>query len=187
MALIDKLTAIADAIRGKTGKTEEMTIDQMVTEIDGIQVGGGGSSFGENTVSPNILNIFHALENGYCVTGEFTLASYLQNGENLVIDTGLKEVHGLFYADTDYSYSTNDTSGEYSIYGLHMVGATRGEKNVVEICGLSTPNYGVNMNLITRATAYRIDDGKLYVTPQYGGNANYSPFCKGHRYKWLAW
>lgn len=41
MALIDKLTAIADAIRGKTGKTEEMTLDQMVTEIDGIQVGGG--------------------------------------------------------------------------------------------------------------------------------------------------
>ena len=41
MALIDKLTAIADAIRGKTGKTEEMTLDQMVTEIEGIQTGGG--------------------------------------------------------------------------------------------------------------------------------------------------
>ena len=42
MALIDKLTAIADAIRGKTGKTDEMTLDQMVTEIEGIQTGGGG-------------------------------------------------------------------------------------------------------------------------------------------------
>lgn len=42
MALIDKLTAIADAMRGKTGKTDGMTLDQMVTEIAGIQTGGGG-------------------------------------------------------------------------------------------------------------------------------------------------
>lgn len=48
MALINKLTAIADAIRGKTGKTEEMTLDQMVTEIDGIQTGGGGDTTNED-------------------------------------------------------------------------------------------------------------------------------------------
>ncbi len=44
MALTDKLTAIADAIRTKTGKTGELTLDQMVTEITGIQGGGGGYS-----------------------------------------------------------------------------------------------------------------------------------------------
>ncbi len=43
MALTDKLTAIADAIRGKTGKSDSMTLDQMPTEIAGIQAGGGGS------------------------------------------------------------------------------------------------------------------------------------------------
>ena len=42
MALIDKLTAIADAIRGKTGKMEEMTLDQMPLEIASIVSGGGG-------------------------------------------------------------------------------------------------------------------------------------------------
>lgn len=41
MALIDKITAIADAIRGKTGKTDRLTLDQMAAEIAGIQVGGG--------------------------------------------------------------------------------------------------------------------------------------------------
>ena len=41
MALTDKLTAIADAIRGKTGKSDSMTLDQMPTEIAGIQAGGG--------------------------------------------------------------------------------------------------------------------------------------------------
>lgn len=39
MALIDKLTAIADAIRGKTGKADALTLDQMATEISGIETG----------------------------------------------------------------------------------------------------------------------------------------------------
>ena len=40
MALTDKLTAIANAIRSKTGKTETMTLDQMPTEIEAISGGG---------------------------------------------------------------------------------------------------------------------------------------------------
>lgn len=44
MALTDKLKAIADAIRGKTGGTESLTLDQMVTEIAGIQSGGGNAA-----------------------------------------------------------------------------------------------------------------------------------------------
>lgn len=42
MALTDKLKAIANAIRGKTGGTEELTLDQMATAIEGIEVGGTG-------------------------------------------------------------------------------------------------------------------------------------------------
>jgi hypothetical protein len=33
------MTAIADAIRGKTGKTQALTLDEMATEIQGISVG----------------------------------------------------------------------------------------------------------------------------------------------------
>ena len=40
MALIDKLTAIAEAIRGKTGKADPLTLEQMATEIEGIEAGG---------------------------------------------------------------------------------------------------------------------------------------------------
>ena len=39
MALIDKLTAIADAIRSKTGTTNTMTLDEMVTAIANITTG----------------------------------------------------------------------------------------------------------------------------------------------------
>lgn len=40
MALIEKLTAIGDAIRSKTGKTNGLTLDAMPGEIEGIQSGG---------------------------------------------------------------------------------------------------------------------------------------------------
>lgn len=43
MALIDKLNAIGDAIRAKTGKTDKLTLDQMPLEIASITGGGGGS------------------------------------------------------------------------------------------------------------------------------------------------
>lgn len=39
MALTDKLSAIADAIRGKTGKEDKLTLTQMVEEIGSIEAG----------------------------------------------------------------------------------------------------------------------------------------------------
>lgn len=42
MALTDKLTAIGDAIRDKTGSTALLTLDAMPTAISGITTGGGG-------------------------------------------------------------------------------------------------------------------------------------------------
>lgn len=47
MALTDKLSAIADAIREKTGKTATMTLDQMPTEIASIESGGGTTTSGD--------------------------------------------------------------------------------------------------------------------------------------------
>lgn len=43
MALTDKLSAIGNAIREKTGGTDLLTLDQMVTEIANISSSGGGS------------------------------------------------------------------------------------------------------------------------------------------------
>lgn len=43
MALIDKLTAVADAIRAKTGKENKLTLDEMPVEIAGIEIGGGNN------------------------------------------------------------------------------------------------------------------------------------------------
>lgn len=47
MSVHEKMTAIADAIRGKTGKTGQLTLDQMASEIASIKTGVGGSSVEE--------------------------------------------------------------------------------------------------------------------------------------------
>ncbi len=44
MALIDKLNAIGNAIRAKTGGTAKLSLADMVTAINGIQTGGGGGT-----------------------------------------------------------------------------------------------------------------------------------------------
>lgn len=46
MALTSKLTAIADAIRAKTGETGKMTLEQMPAKIGRISGGGGGGGGG---------------------------------------------------------------------------------------------------------------------------------------------
>lgn len=47
MALTDKLTAIADAIRAKAGTTDGLTLDGMVTAIEGISGGGAAGGWPE--------------------------------------------------------------------------------------------------------------------------------------------
>ena len=54
MALTDKLTAIADAIRAKDGTTGTMTLAEMPSKIAAIQTGGGGSP----SASPKDVNFY---------------------------------------------------------------------------------------------------------------------------------
>ena len=46
MALTDKLTAVAAAIREKGGTSELLTLDAMPAAIAALETGGGGSSEG---------------------------------------------------------------------------------------------------------------------------------------------
>ena len=54
MALIEKLEAIGEAIRGKTGGSELLTLDQMAAEIEGLEIGGGGSDIEDAIVQRTI-------------------------------------------------------------------------------------------------------------------------------------
>ena len=51
MALTDKLTAIADAIRAKGGTTDLLTLDGMVDAINAIETGSGATDVTDSIVS----------------------------------------------------------------------------------------------------------------------------------------
>lgn len=52
MALTDKLTAIADAIRAKAGTSDAMTLAGMAEAIAAISAGGGGATIDSGTYTP---------------------------------------------------------------------------------------------------------------------------------------
>ena len=54
----DKLTAIADAIRGKTGSTDTYSVDGMVDAIANISVGGGGDTSMEDGLVDGTLTAY---------------------------------------------------------------------------------------------------------------------------------
>lgn len=99
MALTDKLTAIADAIRGKTGKTDGMTLDQMATEISGISTGGGGGDIDAlidrsiPEVSSNVTTIGKYAFNGCSnlTSADFPEATVI--GESAFADCPLADIH----------------------------------------------------------------------------------------------
>lgn len=58
MALTNKLSAIGDAIREKTGKEDKLSLDQMAMEIAGIETGGG-----EDYLAQRLTNTITHYEN----------------------------------------------------------------------------------------------------------------------------
>lgn len=91
MALTKKLTDIAEAIRNKTGKSDLLTLDAMVVEIDNIQTGGG-----------------ELPEEAYKITGN-CYGRFAYNGWNWYIDAlgrqlrteGITDCGGMFTNSTN--------------------------------------------------------------------------------------
>lgn len=72
MALTEKLSAIADAIRGKTGKSDALTLEQMATEIGGLGGGGLAYDMGEfvldaDTLTPGYVPHYLGAQPDFCV------------------------------------------------------------------------------------------------------------------------
>ena len=83
MALTDKLSAIGNAIRAKTGGTDMLTLDQMPTAIAGIQT-GSSSGWDESTVKSliersSILNLTLPSDLTKIGEGAFYGCKYLKN------------------------------------------------------------------------------------------------------------
>ena len=142
MALTDKLTAIGDAIRYKTGGTSTLTLSEMPNAIKSIE--GGGSSGGETNTSlwtngsweeiQNVLNRYYAEEIS-------DLSQYFNVGDKRQITisaieagTDLTDAHeetvmeaviiGIEHDDLETPVSNNRTKSALTIQLLRIMNVT---------------------------------------------------------------
>ena len=106
MSVNSKMTAIADAIRAKTGGTSTLTLDQMATEIAGISGGYGDVPSYHFVESARVLGRIE----------EFKAAH-----PNSLVFGAVSDVH-VYNGDATYEAKTK-TSARNAAFGLEMVGA----------------------------------------------------------------
>lgn len=131
----------------------------------------------------NIGNMFYALENGTAKTGQFTLEEPLPSGEKLIFDSGLADIKGMCIYDESVSAITNGNTPETVLF---TIGFFDDEVFIYGFTRLSISGGNANNGFLVRCT-YRIESGKLFVNPNFGSNANYTPFTPNHTYRWVAW
>ena len=172
MALTDKLTAIGDAIRYKTGGTSTLTLSEMPNAIKSIE--GGGSSGGETNTSlwtngsweeiQNVLNRYYAEEIS-------DLSPYFNVGDKRQITISAIE------AGKDLTDAHEETVMEAVIIGI-------------EHDDLETPvSNNRTKSALTIQLFYIMNVKGIYDT--FGGStdttrcANYAVYTTTKRRKWL--
>lgn len=98
MALINKLNAIGDAIRAKTGKTDLLTLDQMPTEIAAIETG---------SEEVPVLESLSITENGIYTPGE-GVDGFNHIVVNVISVEGLPETAFILTDDCGYMFACNN-------------------------------------------------------------------------------
>ena len=165
MALTNKLTAIANAIRAKTGGTKAMTLDEMVTAINSISGGGGGLpagiaaiAFGEYAVASDFTTTRQTVTHNLGVVPDFVLFYY--DGGNIATS------YSMLFAlrSTKLAYR----SSAYNAYNAYHANTT----STVSVAGSNSTSAGVSSLTAT--------------TFQIASHSNSYYWRGGYTYKWLA-
>ena len=136
MALTDKLTAIADATRAKIGTTNQMTLDEIATAINGISSGGGNIEV-KSFVPTQAANV---------TTATIDLTNYINN------------IQDEFVMVYTYSHTTNNTK----LYYIVVVKINKANNSVSE---LSTFRMGQNSSSLAspQVSNYQFINNKLTI------------------------
>ena len=110
MALTDKLTAIADAVRGKTGGTESLTLDRMVTAITAIETGGGKSASGTVTPTNDTFPVYVELD-----FVPSAIAIWIDDYANKALDGVAKALCGCYYNGLGYISRTGNDGVSFGL------------------------------------------------------------------------
>ena len=180
MALIDKLSAIADSIRAKTGLTGKLTLDQMVQNVDGIDVmpetvilvDEDGNElpavFTDETVeltatANDIRKGCTAVNGDGIVTGEKEIPAYLTSEGVVVVPAGSSVVISTPYYDFtklqaivcafNSSLTNSVASEKVSINGkVYSVGSTEELSTVV----IDADNKAIDFGITNDSDAVRV-------------------------------
>ena len=142
MALTDKLTAIADATRAKTGTTNQMTLDEIATAINGISIEKGIGMLGIPTEnkSYSLFTINHSLYSEYVETnfpffivfGCYITGTNGMVGKILKVDRNKSTINELSFGSSGKLY--------YSMNETEIAIATSSNKTMT-FSQTSTPGY----------------------------------------------
>ena len=173
MALTDKLTAIGNAIRSKTGRNDPLTIDNMISEISSLEIGSSGfpnkmewiidTSWQTNSIIKFFDNKF-VYNAGNTTSGDSTIKISSDGISWETVYTGIIKMRsGLYYADgvwlgSDYDnkiyYATNDLSN-WTYSGTILDGSASYLQKVNGIYYVKSSSSG---------TMYYSTDGKQWST-----------------------
>lgn len=167
MSVNEKLTAVADAIREKTGGTDALTLDGMAEAIAAIKAGGGANM----------------------AMGEVTLTSNTTVGNSP--STGYEIEHGLGETPNLVIFFFNDASlyrnclrvfmlypARESNYWPQWLALSATYKNMVADSGSTTPTACVSD--VSASTARNEASFKVW------GDKENAFMVAGYRYSWLA-
>lgn len=135
MALTNKLSAIGDAIREKTGKTELLTLDAMPLEIASITTGGGG----DIEIEPIVLSSGCQYDCAGPLAGK-----YIELFGDSITTRNINNASNMFYESTveTIPFDINMDAGATTLSTNNMFAWCEKLKNLPKITPFKMNNFG---------------------------------------------
>lgn len=182
------IQAIADAIRAKTGSSDTFTVGDMADAVEGLPP---LTEYFKTSSVANLSGFINKLETGDYHTGTVTVSSYFPaKVESLFCDTGYTWEDGdvvIWIIDDATTVSRSSSEHIYFNFGIFARNVDDETADYTKTTGFLRYQGNVNNAMFTASrTAYRVNNGKLYITPTYA-QSNYTHFITGRTYRWFAY